>query len=257
MTINMPKISIITVVLNNRKYIKDCIESVIKQNYNNYEHIVIDGGSTDGTIDIIEKYRGHISILISEPDHGIYDAMNKGIKISTGDIVGILNSDDYYNNNDVLKEVVSEFTQKGVDSVFADLVYVDRDNTDKIVRYYKSAPFNPEKFAYGWMPAHPTFFLKRIFYEKYGLFKTDYRIAADYELLVRLLGKNRLSYSYLPKVIVKMRNGGISTASIKNNWILNMESVRACRENGIQTNIVKIFSKYFIKIFQLIERCPN
>jgi glycosyltransferase involved in cell wall biosynthesis len=250
----MIRVSIITVVKNNRSYIEDCIKSVITQQYPNYEYIIIDGGSTDGTIDIIKKYYDHISIFNSEPDSGIYDAMNKGIKLATGEIVGILNSDDIYNSNDVLTEVVREFTEKGVDAVFADLVYVDRNNTDKIVRYYKSANFTPNKFAYGWMPAHPTFFLKRKYYEKYGLFKTDYKIAADYELLVRLLGKNKLAYSYLQKVIIKMRSGGISTSSFKSNWILNMEIVRACRENGIQTNIFKVFSKYLVKFYQLIER---
>lgn len=257
MTIAMLKLSIITVVRNNQSYIEDCLKSVIEQKYPNYEYIIIDGGSTDGTLDIIKNYRDHISILVSEPDGGIYDAMNKGIRLATGDIVGMLNSDDFYISNDVLTEVVSEFIQKGVDSIFADLVYVDRNNKNKIVRYYKSANFSPKKFAYGWMPAHPTFFVRRICYEKYGLFKTDYKISADYELLVRLLAKNKVSYSYLPKVIIKMRNGGISTSSLKNNWILNMENIRACRENGIQTNIFKAFSKYFVKIFQLIERPPN
>jgi glycosyltransferase involved in cell wall biosynthesis len=250
----MLKLSIITVAKNNKNYIEDCIKSVIEQKYPNCEYIIIDGGSTDGTVDIIKKYHDHIAIFISEPDGGIYDAMNKGIKLATGDIVGILNSDDIYNSNDVLTEVVGEFTEKGVDSVFADLVYVDRNNTDKIVRYYKSANFTSNKFAYGWMPPHPTFFLKRKYYEKYGLFKTDYKIAADYELLVRLLGKNKLSYSYLQKVIIKMRSGGISTSSFKSNWILNMEIIRACRENGIQTNIFKVFSKYLVKFYQLIER---
>ena len=154
----MLKLSIITVTKNDKNYIEDCIKSVIGQKYPNYEYIIIDGGSTDGTIDIIKKYCDHISIFISEPDGGIYDAMNKGIRLATGDIVGILNSDDVYNGNDILTEVVREFTEKGVDSIFADLVYIDRNNIDKIVRYYKSANFTPNKFAYGWMPAHPTFF---------------------------------------------------------------------------------------------------
>ena len=143
----MLKLSIITVTKNDKNYIEDCIKSVIKQQYPNYEYIIIDGGSTDGTIDIIKKYHKHISIFISEPDGGIYDEMNKGIKLATGDIVGILNSDDIYKSNDVLTEVVREFTEKGVDAVFADLVYVDRNNTDKIVRYYKSANFTPDKFT--------------------------------------------------------------------------------------------------------------
>ena len=248
------KVSIITVVLNNAEYIEACILSVINQDYENIEYIVIDGGSKDGTLDVIKRYENKITKVISEPDNGIYDAMNKGIKLATGEIIGILNSDDFYNGNGVLTEIVREFSLKGIDSVFADLVFVDRNNTDKVVRYYKSANFTPLKFAYGWMPAHPTFFLKRIFYEKYGLFKTDYKIASDYELLLRLLGKYKLSYSYLPKVIIKMRTGGISTSNLKSNWTLNMEIIRACRENDIQTNILKVYSKYFVKLFQLFKR---
>jgi glycosyltransferase involved in cell wall biosynthesis len=249
----MFKVTIITVVRNNRSYLEDCIKSVVAQKYQNIEYVVIDGGSTDGTLDIIQKYRKNISILVSEPDFGMYDAMNKGIQLSSGDIIGILNSDDFYCSSEVINEIEDEFTRKLVDSVFADLVFVDRNNPDKIVRYYKSAYFTPQKFAYGWMPAHPTFFLKRKFYEKYGLFKTNYKIASDYELLVRLLGKYKISYSYIPKVIIKMRKGGISTSSLKSNWVLNREIVRACRENGIQTNMLNVLSKYFTKIFQLIE----
>ena len=248
------KVSIITVVLNNKSYIEDCINSVLSQSYRNVEYIVIDGGSTDGTLDIIRKYDKYISHWISEPDHGIYDAMNKGIKLATGEVVGILNSDDVYNSNDVLTDVVCEFSKKEVDSVFADLVYVDRKNTDKVVRYYKSAHFTPNKFAYGWMPAHPTFFVKRICYERCGMFRTDYKIAADYELLVRYLSKHNVSFGYIPRVIIKMRTGGVSTKNIKSNWILNNEIIRACRENGVETNIFKVYSKYFVKCFQLLNR---
>jgi glycosyltransferase involved in cell wall biosynthesis len=250
------KVSVVTVVLNNRSHIEDCINSVLIQNYNNIEYIVIDGGSTDGTLDVIKKYEKSISRWISEPDQGIYDAMNKGISFASGDIVGILNSDDSYNGNEVLNDIVKEFSKKEIDSVFADLVYVDRDNPDKIVRYYKSDKFNPKRLAYGWIPAHPTFFIKRKYYYQYGLFRTNYKLAADYELLVRLLGKYKLSYSYLPKVIVKMRNHGASTISLRSNWTMFWENIRACRENDIETNVFKICSKYFTKIFQLVEK-PN
>ena len=247
-------ISIITVVLNNRPYIEDCINSVLSQTYKNVEYIVVDGGSTDGTIDVIKKYEKYISTWISEPDSGIYDAMNKGIQLASGEVVGILNSDDIYPSPDVISQVMNEFVSKGVDSIFADLVYVKRDNPDKMVRYYRSVNFHPTKFAYGWMPAHPTFFVRRIHYEKYGLFKTDYKIAADYELLVRFLLKYNLSFSYIPRVIVKMRAGGVSTKSIKSTWVLNNENIRACRENGVDTNIFKVYSKYFVKVFQLFNR---
>ena len=180
--------------------------------------------------------------------------MNKGIRLATGDVIGILNSDDFYVNNDVISTVANEFMAKDVDSVIADLVYVKRDKLDEIVRYYRSSNFHPKKFAYGWMPAHPTFFVKRVCYERYGLFKTDYKIAADYELMVRFLSKHNVSFSYIPRVIIKMRAGGVSTKNIKSNWILNNEIIRACRENGVETNIFKVYSKYFVKGFQLLNR---
>jgi len=248
------KISIITVVLNNKHYIEDCIQSVVGQTYPDFEYIIVDGGSTDGTIEIIRKYEKYISKWISEPDCGIYDAMNKGIELASGDVVGILNSDDFYSASDVIGQVMDEFESKGVDSVFADLVYVKRDKPDEVIRYYQSSNFHPQKFAYGWMPAHPTFFVKRCCYERYGHFKTDYKIAADYELLVRFLSKHKVSFSYIPRVIIKMRSGGVSTKNIKSNWILNNEIIRACRENGVETNIFKVYSKYFVKGFQLLNR---
>ena len=249
----MLKVSIITVVRNNVSTIRDCIQSVIDQTYP-VEYIIIDGSSTDGTLDIIKEFGTAITKVVSEPDRGIYDAMNKGISLATGDIVGIINSDDFYIDNNVISSVVNEFETKNTDSIFADLVYVDWEDTEKIVRYYSSSFFSPKKFSSGWMPAHPTFFVKRVFYEKYGLFKTDYKIAADYELLTRFLGKYGISYSYIPKVIIKMRAGGVSTKNFKSNLILNREIMRACLENGIKTNMFKIYSKYLTKIFQLLKR---
>ena len=186
--------------------------------------------------------------------HGIYDAMNKGIRLATGDIIGILNSDDFYINNDVISTVVNVFMAENVDYVFADLVYVRADDLDKIVRYYSLATFHPKKMAYGWMPAHPTFFAKIKIYEQYGLYKTDYRIAVDYELIARFLVKNKVSYSYISQVLVKMRTGGASTRNLKSNWILNKEILRACAENGIKTNMIKVLSKYPTKIPQSIKK---
>ena len=246
------KISIITAVLNGRETIEDCILSVLNQDYPDIEHIVIDGVSSDDTLDIIKKYEGRISQIISESDNGMYEALNKGIMMATGDIIGILNSDDFYSTDHVITDVIEEFKRTNADSVFADLVFIN--NNDKIVRYYRSIDFSPDKFAYGWMPAHPTFFTKRTMYEKYGLFKTDYSIASDYEFLIRLLYVHRISYSYIPKVLVKMRMGGRSTKNLKSNWILNKEILRACTENGIKTNMLKIFSKYTSKVFQLIHK---
>ncbi|WP_310438745.1 glycosyltransferase family 2 protein [Sulfuricurvum sp.] len=248
------KISIITVVYNNKSTIKDAIESVLSQTYQNIEYIIVDGASTDGTVEIIQNYGDKITTFISEKDKGIYDAMNKGLKLATGDIVGILNSDDFYIDNHVISKVIQIFQDNPVDSMFADLVYVHPNNLEKIVRYYDSSHFSPKKFAYGWMPAHPTFFIKREIYKKYGYFKTDYKIAADYELLARFLGKLKISYFYYKSPIVKMRTGGISTNNFKSNYILNKEILRACKENNIYTNWIMILSKYPKKILGLLKK---
>lgn len=248
------KISIITVVWNNAATIKDAINSVLNQTYKNIEYIIIDGTSTDGTVEIVQSYGNKITKFISEKDKGLYDAMNKGIKLAIGDVVGILNSDDFYIDEFVIEKIVKEFEEKSVDSVYADLVFVKSENLEKIIRYYDSSYFNPSKFAYGWMPAHPTFFVKREIYIKYGLFKTDYKIAADYELLTRFLAKNKISYSYIKEPIVKMRIGGASTSGIKSNYILNKEIIRACKENDIYTNWVMVLSKYPKKILGLFKK---
>lgn len=248
------RVSIITVTYNAGATIRDTIESVLAQDYANIEHIIVDGASSDNTVEIVQSYGDRIAQFISEPDRGMYDGMNKGIKLATGDVVAILNADDFYVNSQVISTIVEQFEQHQVDSVFGDLVYVKHDNPDKIVRYYSSASFHPGKFAYGWMPAHPTFVVKRWAFDRHGYFKTDYKIAADYELLIRFLAIHKLSYHYLPQVLVKMRTGGASTANLSSNWILNREIVRGCLENGIQTNMTKVLSKYFVKVFQLVAR---
>jgi glycosyltransferase involved in cell wall biosynthesis len=250
----MQKVSIITVAYNSVTTIGHTIDSILAQDYPHIEHIIIDGASTDGTVDLVRSYGDRITQFISERDRGIYDAMNKGLALATGDIIGILNSDDFYASTDIISTVVATIENSGVDAVFGDLVYVSGSNLSRIVRYYSSAHFHPGLFAYGWMPAHPTFFVKRFAYDQYGYFKTDYKIASDYELLIRFLAKNRLTYHYIPRIMVKMRTGGVSTTNLMSNWILNREIVRGCAENGIRTNLLKVFSKYFTKIFQLIRR---
>jgi len=241
------KISIITVVWNNKNSIKNAIDSVLNQTYKNIEYIIIDGVSTDGTIEIVRSYGDKVSKFLSEPDSGLYDAMNKGIFLATGDVVGILNSDDFYIDDQVIQRVVKEFEVKDVDSVYADLEFVKPVNLDKTVRYYDSSKFNPSKFAYGWMPAHPTFFVKKEIYERYGVFRTDLKIGADFDILVRFLFTHKISYSYMQEVLVKMRLGGVST-SFNNIWIINIEQLQVCRDNHINTNIFKILLKYPIKI---------
>lgn len=247
------KISVITVSYNSARTITDAIKSVLSQNHNAIEYIVIDGDSKDNTVDIVKSFGNQITKWISEPDKGIYDAMNKGLKLVSGEIVGMLNSDDFYYNNEVLSHVAKAFEDEALDAVFGNLIFVDPNKLDKTVRSYSSKNWHPKKFARGFMPAHPTFFVRRKFYEQFGLFKTDYKIASDYEMLIRLLYVNKLRYKYLPLTMVVMRKGGVSSSGIKSNIILNNEIKRACRENGIRTSLPLIYLKYFTKMFELIN----
>ena len=251
---NKQKISIITVVWNNASTIKDAIDSILNQTYENIEYIVVDGASTDGTVEIIQSYGDKISKFISEKDKGLYDAMNKGIGLATGDIVGILNSDDFYKSNDVLETVVNEFIRKDIDCLYGDLEYVAAHDTDKIVRYWKSKEFEDGLFQKGWHPAHPTFFVKREFYDKYGVFNLDFKIAADYEIMLRFLEKYKLKSFYINKTFVKMRIGGESNRSVLNITKANLESYRAWKVNGLYINPLRLLLKPLSKLFQLLKR---
>ena len=246
-----PLISIVTVCFNSENTIKDTIDSVLNQTYGNIEYIIIDGGSIDGTVEFVQSYGDKIARFVSEPDKGIYDAMNKGIALATGDIIGILNSDDFYIDELVIEKVVKEF-ERNIDCLYADLVYVRSENLNKVIRYYDSSQFTPSKFAYGWMPAHPTFFVKKDIYSKYGVFRTDLKIAADFDLMLRFLYTHSLTYFYMQKPIIKMRMGGVST-SFSSVWINNIEKLRVCKDNGIKTNIFKILFKYLAKILGLLR----
>ncbi|MBS1490496.1 MAG: glycosyltransferase [Bacteroidetes bacterium] len=245
------KLSILTVSYNSARTILSTFQSIRAQTYPAIEYIVVDGNSTDGTVDIIQANRDLIQKYLIEPDRGIYDAMNKAIGLATGEVVGILNSDDFYADETILEKVAHAFGDPSVDAVFGNLVFVDSNNLSKIVRTYSSAHWNPRKFAWGFMPAHPTFFVRRKYYEQLGLFKTDYKIAADYELLIRFLAVHQLKYQYLPLKMVVMRKGGVSSKNLKSNFILNNEIMRGCRENGIYTNAFMVYSKYFRKLFEL------
>ncbi|MDD2384932.1 MAG: glycosyltransferase family 2 protein [Sulfurospirillaceae bacterium] len=247
------KISIITVVWNNAQTIKDAIDSVLGQTYKNIEYIIIDGASTDGTVEIVQSYGDKISKFVSEPDNGLYDAMNKGLALASGDIVGILNSDDFYMDECVIEKVINVLKANNVDSIFADLVYVKANDLEKTVRYYDSSTCFPANFKKAMYPAHPTFFVKREIYEKYGYFKTDYKIAADFDLMARFLYTYKISYAYLPEAIIKMRVGGVST-SLKSLYINTLEQLRVCRENGIKTNIWLILLKYPSKLLGLMRK---
>lgn len=247
------KVSIITVVLNGEVTIRDTIESVLSQNYNDIEYIIVDGKSTDKTLEIVYEYQDHISKIISENDSGLYAAINKGISIASGDVVGLLHSDDLYTNGSVITTVVNKFKQCQVDTVFADLVYVKENNINKVIRYFSAKNFTPDKLTYGLMPPHPTFFVKKSVYDNYGYYKTDYRIAADYEMMVRLLYQNSLTYSYIHQAIVKMRVGGLSSGGIRNKILINREVVRALRTNGVNSNVFLILRKYPVKIIEIVK----
>ncbi|MBA7579773.1 PGL/p-HBAD biosynthesis glycosyltransferase [subsurface metagenome] len=242
------KISLITATYNSSSTIAGCIASVNNQTYPNIEHIIIDGRSNDNTIEIIKSNPNRVSKIISEPDKGIYDAMNKGIKLATGDIIGILNSDDFFTSDEMIEKIVSVFKTKNIDGVYGDICFVNPENLNKVVRYYSSAWFNPSLFRFGFMPAHPSFYVLRKCYENLGLYKTNFKIASDYELLIRYLKVNKLKTQYLDFCVVTMRTGGSSTRNLKSNWILNKEIVRGCRGNGIYTNMIILSLKYFIKI---------
>jgi len=246
------KISVVTVAFNAEKTIGDAIESVAAQEYGDVEHIIIDGGSTDGTLQVIQNHTDKIAKWISEKDQGLYDAMNKGVGLATGDVIGFLNADDIYANNKVLSQVCSVL-RAGLDGCYADVVFV-RDDLQTVVRRYRSDRFYVGRLAFGWMPAHPSLFLRRELFERYGGFKTDYQIAADYELVVRFFYRFQIKAVYVPEVWVKMRLGGVSNRSLLSNYILSKEIVRACRENGIQTNLLKVFLKYPLKLMELIQR---
>jgi len=250
----LPLVSIITTVLNNKETVEDAIKSVLGQSYKNIEYIIIDGGSTDGTVKIINKYRDRISKFISEKDRGVYDGMNKGIRMASGEIIGILNSDDIYARDNVIEEVVKVMEKNNVDCCWGDLVYVDAKDTNKIIRHWKSSEYEPGKFKKGWMPPHPTFFVRRWVYEKYGRFNLDFPISADYELMLRFLEKYKIRSCYIPQVMVKMRVGGQSNKSIINIIKANIECYKAWKINGLEINPLIIFLKPFSKIYQYFKR---
>ena len=246
-------ISIITATFNASKTIECCLESVEAQSCN-VEHIIIDGVSTDNTVHIVQEYTGHPVRLLSQPDLGIYDAMNKGITMATGDVVGILNADDFYSSGDVLAKVSEAFSDPKVDACYGDLKYVDAHNVDKIVRYWKSGNYDRKKFYSGWMPPHPTFFVRSSIYEKYGVFNLDLGTAADYELMLRLLLKHGINAVYIPDVLVHMRTGGKSNVSFSNRLKANRMDRKAWSINELKSRLWTIPLKPLRKIPQWFFR---
>lgn len=251
------KISLITITFNSANTLEDTLKSVIEQTFSDIEYIIVDGASKDKTIDIIKEheplFNGRIK-WISEPDNGLYDAMSKGIRMSTGDVVGILNSDDFFTSKDVLQKVAEAFEQDSLlDAVYGDVHFVHPDNLDKCVRYYSSKVFKRDLMRLGFMPAHPSFYIRRECFEKYGLYKTDYKVAADFEFLLRVIYKAKIKTQYLPVDMVTMRTGGASTSGLDSHKRIMKEHLRAFRENGIYTNIGLLSLRYFYKIGEILK----
>lgn len=247
------KVSIITIAWNSANSISDAIDSVVSQTYSNIEYIIVDGKSTDNTVEIVKSYGNKISKFVSEPDKGIYDALNKGIKMATGDIVGFMHSDDIFANDKIIEHVVEKFNQNDTDSLYGDLQYVYKDDTNKVLRYWKSGKFTIGRLKMGWMPPHPTLYIKRWVYEKYGGFNIKMGISADYDSMLRFLGKHKISTQYLPEVMVKMRVGGASNRSIKNIIKKSREDWDSIKRNEFGNAFTLIF-KNLRKVTQFIKK---
>lgn len=250
------KISIITVVYNNPQ-VGDALDSILAQRLDHgdeLEMVVIDGGSNDETLTILENYRSRIGVFVSERDGGIYDGMNKGIERATGDIIGTLNSDDLYQDDRVLASVLKAFSASDAQVIYGDLVYVRVDDPLIVVRYWKSRPFVDGLFECGWMPPHPTFFVQRKVYERHGCFDLAFRLASDFELTMRLLAKARVRFQYIPKVLVRMRMGGATNNSLRNIIKGNLESYRACKKNGLVVSPLFVLRKIISRIPQFFMK---
>lgn len=250
------KISVITATYNSAATVRDTFESMLSQDYQDIDYCVVDGGSKDGTIDIIREYeprfKGRMR-WISEPDKGIYDAMNKGLRMATGDVVGILNSDDYYTSNDILSTVAQTMSSSPeVDAVYADIHFINDGEPYKCVRYYSSAIFSPRMLRFGYMPAHPSFYCRKAVYDTCGEYSLDYKIASDYDMMVRMFYNHKIKAQYIKKDFVTMRTGGMSTQSFKHRILTTKEDIKACRTNGMYTNVIFICVKYLSKIFEFI-----
>ncbi|MGJ7543066.1 glycosyltransferase family 2 protein [Variovorax sp. LT1R16] len=249
------KISIITVCYNSAATIGFTLESVAAQTYKNVEHIVIDGGSKDDTLGVIARQGKHVARVVSEPDKGIYDAMNKGLALATGEVIGFINADDFYASPTVLEKIAHAFETTSTDSCYGDLCYVGQEDTTQIVRYWKSSEFRPRAFEAGWCPPHPTFFVKKSVYERFGGFNLEYAVAADVELMARFLEVKKISYRYIPEVLVKMRMGGVSNRSVRGVLRQNVEVKKALLSLGLRFSYLKFFlNKLISRSLQFIRR---
>tara|TARA_B110000008_G_C16978470_1_gene567163 strand:- start:5691 stop:6464 length:774 start_codon:yes stop_codon:yes gene_type:complete len=245
-------VSIITVVFNNVGQIKEAIKSVLSQNYSNIEYVVIDGNSNDGTKEILEEYRNQISVLLIEPDKGLYDALNKGINLSSGEVIGFLHSDDFFANRNVVNDLMECFDNENADVVYGDLDYLKRGSNKLILRHWHAGNFSKRKLNYGWMPPHPTFYAKKELYQSFGCFNPNYKIAADYDCMLRIL-KQDISVSYIPKVFVKMRTGGKSNKNLKNIVQKSYEDYIVMKNHNIG-GVISLICKNLSKLQQFLIR---
>jgi glycosyltransferase involved in cell wall biosynthesis len=248
------KISIITITYNSEATLADTIESVVNQTYPNIEYIIIDGGATDKTLTNGDSYKDKIAKVVSEKDHGLYDALNKGIALATGDVIGMIHSDDFYTGNDVIEKMAKVISETDADAAYADLYYVDKNDTALIFRKWKSGDYKHGMFLNGWMPPHPTFFAKKECYQKFGGFNMSLVSAADYELMLRFIHKHRIKLAYLPEFIIRMRVGGKSNVSLKNRIRANQEDRKAWKINGLKPNPFTLYMKPLRKIIQLFKK---
>ncbi|MFZ2038572.1 MAG: glycosyltransferase family 2 protein [Minisyncoccia bacterium] len=248
------RVSIVTTTYNTGKTVEDTIKSVLGQTYSDIEFIIVDDESTDNTLEVVNKYKNKITKVVAEKHSGIFGNLNKGMELATGDIIGILNSDDFYVSNDVIETVVNEFKKTNADCVWGDILVVDKDDTNKIIRNWKSSAYKEGEYQKGWHPPHPAFFAKREVYQKYGLFRTDLWTSADYESVLRILEKNKATSSYIPKILTKMRAGGSSSKGIF-NWVRgNVGAYRAFKINGLKVSPLFIIRKPLYKLGQFFKR---
>ena len=249
-------ISIITATFNSAATLRDTLDSILGQTYQDIESIIVDGGSKDGTLDIVREYeprfQGRMK-WISEPDKGIYDAMNKGIRMASGDVIGVLNSDDYYYDNQVLEDIANAFNQKDIDCVYGNLVFLDANNKNSVIRIWKGSLYHPGAFLKGWHPAHPTFYAKRTCFEQYGVFDLQYAVSADFELMLRLLEKEQIKNTYLDRYFVKMRWGGESTGTLRNIIRGNKNILKAFKNNGLKPSRFYLIYRFAPKIWEMIK----
>ena len=250
------KISIITATYNSGRTVRDTIESVLRQTYTDFEYIIKDGGSKDDTLEIVKEYAPQFGArlkMVSAPDQGIYDAMNIGLHMATGEVIGILNSDDFYTSDDALQTIAHAFAHYDIDATYGDIHFVNNNDLTKCVRYYSSAVFRRWMMRFGMMPAHPSFYCKRSVYEQLGAFDTSYRIAADFENLLRLIYVGNIKTKYISKDFVTMRTGGASTAGLSSRTQIMKDHLRAMKANGIYSNVFLLSLRYIYKLYEVLR----